>query len=164
MNPTEFAALVGIGGVVVGSIVTGFFGLIGPTIQSRREHRKWLRESRLVAYGDLLTAFDAWMNIATTRAPEARALGKPDEFEALNRQAGTLEDEASRAQSRVVLLGPDPVRIVASGYHHLLLDYVFEMSNASSIEELSNIDNADLTAQRGLLLGVMNRVLGIGPS
>jgi hypothetical protein len=72
MSSTLFAIVASVGGVLVGAVIAGLFSLLGPSIQSRREHRRWLREARLTAYSAYLAAIDLWMDTATTRRIELR--------------------------------------------------------------------------------------------
>lgn len=82
---------------------------------------------------------------------------------AYERRLSDLEDAVARSQSRVYLLGPDPVRVVAAQYHHAVLDRIEATERAESLDAAAQIDLAHLRDARGLLLGIMNRVLGISP-
>lgn len=157
------SVFVGAAAVLLGALIAGGFSLLIPHLQSKRDHERWLREARLDAYGDYLTAIDLWMEASTTRWLELR-FGSP----ALDRGAyahrlSELEDAVARAQSRVYLVGPDPVRIVAAEYHHAVLYRIEATEEVDSLDNAAAIDLEPLRDARGLLLGVMNRVLGIAP-
>lgn len=153
------AVVAGIGGVVLGAIIAGLFGLLTPRLQNRRDHARWLREARLAAYSDYLGAIDLWMDTSTTRWLEDRVNGVEQSID----RGNLLEDEVSRAQSKVYLLGPDPVRVVAAEYHHAVLDHIISIQTASSLSDAATVDTRALHAARGLVLAMMNRILGIGP-
>jgi hypothetical protein len=72
MTDIWLALASGVGGVLLGSLVTGIFNLVGPSIQSRREHKRRLREARLTAYSDFLAAIDLWMESNSGRWLEDR--------------------------------------------------------------------------------------------
>lgn len=99
------------------------------------------------------------MDASTTRWLEDRING----IRASTKRVTSLEDEVSRNQSKVYLLGPDPVRIVAAEYHHAVLDHIAATQTVSSPEEATQIDIERLRNARGTVLAIMNRVLGIGP-
>jgi hypothetical protein len=151
------------GGVVVGGLLTGLFSLAAPALQSKRDHQRWLRESRLIAYGDFLAAIDVFTEDATTRQLEV-AFRDEEAQKGLERRIDELDEEVSRAQSRVVLLGPDAVRQVASEYHFATIEHIQHVQNAKTLEEAASVSIATLQAARGLMLGVMNRTIGIGPT
>lgn len=156
------SVIVGAGAVMVGALIAGAFSLLVPHLQTRRDHVRWLREARLNAYSDYLSAIDVWMESATIRWLEAKYDPSPaisPDQERLDR----LEDEVSRSQSRLVLLGPDPVRVVTAEYHAAVVDRVTDTQNAETLDDAAAIDLRRLQEARGLMLGVMNRVLGIGP-
>lgn len=154
--------LIGAAAALLGSLLAGGFSLLAPRLQHGRDHARWLRESRLEAYGDFLSAIDLWMDASTTRWLESRLAGGPghDEYEA---KLSVLEDDVRRTQSRVVLLGPDPLRAVAAEYHYAVLDLIQATQGAETLGEAMSVNVDDLQSARGLLLGVMNRVLGIPP-
>jgi hypothetical protein len=156
------SVLVGAGAVLFGALIAGAFSLLVPHLQTRRDHARWLREARLNAYSDYLSAIDVWMDSATIRWLEAKY--NPSSTIGPNQERlDRLEDEVSRAQSRLVLLGPDPVRIVTAEYHHAVVGRVADTQNAETVDDAAAIDLQRLQEARGLMLGVMNRVLGIGP-
>ncbi|TPW78092.1 hypothetical protein [Schumannella soli] len=130
-------------------------------VQGRREHRRWIRAARLKAYGEFLASIDTWMQLLCTSWVERVALGQTtSELEA---RGLVVEEEVQRAQSRVVLLGPDPVRACAAQYHHAVIDRIEATQAAGSIEAVARIDLKPLTEARALMLAVMNRSLGLGP-
>jgi hypothetical protein len=153
------AVVAGIGGVVLGAVIAGLFGLLTPKLQDRRDHARWLREARLAAYSDYLGAIDLWMDTSTTRWLEDRINGIEQSVD----RGNLLEDEVSRAQSKVYLLGPDPVRVVAAEYHHAVVDHIVSVQSAPSLNDAANVDTGALRAARGLVLGMTNRILGIQP-
>lgn len=158
------SVLVGAGAVLCGALIAGGFSLLVPHLQTRRDHARWLRESRLTAYSDYLAAIDLWMDAGTIQWLEARYQRSRTEEDVDLERFDRLEDEVSRAQSRLVLLGPDPVRIVAAEYHHAVVDRIAQTQNAESLDEAAEVDLDRLREARGLMLGIMNRVLGIGPT
>lgn len=76
-------------------------------------------------------------------------------------RSNVLEYEVSRAQSKVYLLGSDPIRLVSEEYHHAVLDQIVSTQVATTLQAAAEVDISNLTAIRGLLLAAMNRVLGI---
>ena len=155
------SVLVGAAAVLAGALVAGGFSVLVPQLQNRRDHARWLREARLTAYGEYLAAVDLWMDVSTTRWLEHR-LSAPDEGASEHEsKLSMLEDDVSRAQSRVYLLGPDPVRVVAAEYQHAVLDRIEATQEVDSVEGAMAVYLERLRDIRGLLLGVMNRILGI---
>lgn len=136
-------------------------GFLGASIASRREHNVWLRDKRLVAYTDFLVALDLYYTENTSGRWEA-VVGTDHDRENFRDRAVLVDTEISRAQSAVVILGPDVMRNVTSEYHFAVEDAVGR-SQAGSLEEAAEHDLRDLAKARGLVLGVMNRVLGIKP-
>ena len=103
------------------------------------------------------------MEASTTRWLEHR-LGDPGmDGSAYALRLSELEDSVARSQSRVYVLGPDPVRIVAAEYHHAVLHRIEATEAVESLDAAARIDLKPLREARGLLLGVMNRVLSIPP-
>ena len=154
---------VGAAAVLAGALIAGGFSLLIPHLQTRRDHQRWLRESRLDAYGEYLASIDLWMEASTTRWLEHRLGDAGMDRAAYALRLSELDDAVARSQSRVYLLGPDHVRIVASEYHHAVLDRIEATEAAESLDAAAKIDLERLREVRGLLLGVMNRVLGIPP-
>lgn len=155
---------VGAAAVLLGALIAGGFSLLIPHLQTRRDHQRWLRESRLDAYGEYLASIDLWMEASTTRWLEHRLGGDAGmDRGAYALRLSELEDAVARSQSRVYLVGPDPVRIVAAEYHHAVLNRIEATEAADSLDAAAQIDLEPLREARGLLLGVMNRVLGISP-
>lgn len=157
------SVLVGAGAVLFGTLIAGGFSLLVPHLQTRRDHARWVRESRLTAYSDYLAAIDLWMDAGTIRWLEEKYRGSSTERDVDRERLDGLEDAVSRAQSRLVLLGPDPVRIVAAEYHHAVVDRIAETQDAETLDEAAAVDLVRLREARWLMLGIMNRVLGIGP-
>lgn len=157
------SVFVGAAAVLLGALIAGGFSLLIPHLQGKRDHTRWLREARLDAYGEYLAAIDLWMEASTTRWLEHRLNDAEINDAAYARRLSELEDAVARSQSRVYLLGPDPVRIVAAEYHHAVLDRIEATEVIESIDQAAMIDLEPLRDARGLLLGVMNRVLGISP-
>jgi hypothetical protein len=157
------SVVVGAAAVLLGAVVAGCFSMLVPHLQNRRDHARWLRETRLTAYGAYLAAIDLWMEASTIRWLEDRLANPVKDDSDYDAKLAVLEDEVSRAQSRVVLLGPDPVRAVAAEYHHAVLERIEATHTAESISEAVAIDLEQLRSVRGLMLGVMNRILGLAP-
>lgn len=157
------SVFVGAAAVLLGAVVAGGFSILVPHLQNRRDHTRWLRETRLTAYGDFLAAIDLWMESSTTRWLEQELANPSSDRADYDSKLALLEDEVSRAQSRVVLLGPDPVRVVAAGYHHAVLERIEATQSAESLSVAVAVDLEQLRTARGTMLGVMNRVLGIAP-
>lgn len=97
MDATLLSLLSIFGGVAL-TIVAG---LIGAWIQGRREHAKWHRDQRLVAYGDLLSATDNYLGAA--------ARNDVTELPAVIRESLT-------ASARIHLVGPHDVYHAAEAF------------------------------------------------
>ena len=135
--------------------------LISTALGSRNEHRKWLRDKRTEAYAAFLTAADLFREHGATDYWEAQYTSD----EARKKYAvrtGNLREELNRAQTTVVLLGPTSTRNAAADYHLLILDSV-EQAQSGTLDDALELDNSELSSSRAVLLGVMNRVLGIKP-
>ncbi len=93
------------------------------------------------------------MEASTTRWLEHR-LGAPGmDRGAYALRLSELEDAIARSQSRVSLVGPDPVRIVASEYHRAGLYRIEVTETAESLDAAARIDREPLREARGLLAG-----------
>lgn len=97
------AVLVGLAGIVVGSVLQALTGWLGDSRVARREHQHWLREKRYeaflalsVAMRDVLAAFEA---SNSGKAYEALNRFEHDRFKAL-----MLADEQTRAAIQQELL------------------------------------------------------------
>jgi hypothetical protein len=135
--------------------------LISLSVGSRNEHQKWLRDKRTEAYAAFLTAADLFREHGATDYWEAKYTSDEARREYATR-TGELWEELNRAQTTVVLLGPTATREAAGNYHVLVLDSV-ERSQAGTLDDALELDYSELAASRAVLLGVMNRVLGIKP-
>jgi hypothetical protein len=72
LTPTDLGlavAAIGLGGVVVGGIVAGFFALVSGAIESSREHRRWLREQRFAAYRSAVSLLDEVRTYGSATTP-----------------------------------------------------------------------------------------------
>jgi hypothetical protein len=90
-------ALVAVGGVVIGALVAGGFALLTGWLDSRRVHKRWLREEGYAAYREVLVLADRLVYM--TR--EGR---RPDE-----KVRAEFKRESSAASAGVKLIGPEPV-------------------------------------------------------
>jgi hypothetical protein len=88
--------------LLVGAFGAAILGLIGAWIQSRREHRKWLRERRYEAYRAFMVDMDAFGDVAQTTPTLVDALSYVKRAKALQR--GFAE-----SYEAVSLLGPKKV-------------------------------------------------------
>lgn len=151
--------------IVVGAGLAGIFSLFGGALQSGREHDRWVRQSRMEAYSEFLVALDGWDSAATT--DWARVIfDAPRELDKHRVIVADAERRFEAAASRVYLLGPDVVREAAAQYHRVALDRVLAFEQLSRADDLVALDQQDDLARvraRGLLLGLMNRAIGIGP-
>ncbi|TPW78387.1 hypothetical protein [Schumannella sp. 10F1B-5-1] len=161
MPEQGWTLLVGLSGVVAGALLSGAFSLVGSVIQGRREQMRWARAARLQAYGDFLAALDTWMDLLCTSWVEHVAAG--ESVEQLEARGEVIAEEVQRAQSRVVLLGPDAVRNCAGRYHEAVLDRIHSTQAAGNVSTVLAIDLEPLRRSRSLMLAVMNRSLGLGP-
>jgi hypothetical protein len=163
MDPSLITALAG---ALAGAAIAGVFSILVGTVQTGRDHDKWVRETRYAAYSDFLEAADAWHQASTTDWVEALLLG-PETLSSHQDDLKTSRLHLNRAQSRIVLLGPDVVRAVGAQYHDLILTDAERHQAIQSAEELPRLlgtdDTTSLQESRGLLLAFMNRAIGIGP-
>lgn len=76
-------ALVAVGGVVVGTVLSGLFALMTGAVEHRREHARWLRAERLESYAEMLRVLEAGrQSLASVdgfkeRAAEMASLQRP---------------------------------------------------------------------------------------
>ncbi|QEE61170.1 hypothetical protein FVA74_05960 [Salinibacterium sp. dk2585] len=151
--------------LVLGAALAGIFSILGGTLQSGREHDRWIRQSRMEAYTEFLIALDAWDSASTT--DRIRMLvERPHDVDKYKSVVSDAERRFGAAVSRVYLLGPDVVRQAAGRCHGLALDRAVAFEQLSEPNDLVNfdVDDADAQAQaRGVLLALMNRAIGIGP-
>jgi hypothetical protein len=162
MDPSLITALVG---ALAGAAIAGVFSILGGAVQTGRDHDKWVRETRYAAYSDFLEAADAWHQASTTDWVEALLLG-PERLSSHEADLKSLYLQLSRAQSRVVLIGPDVVRLAGAEYHDLIFSDAEHYQAVRSVDDLPGLLDADTTGlqeSRSLLLAFMNRAIGIGP-
>lgn len=109
IDPFVLALASGFGGVLVS--VTA--GLIGAFIQSRREHKKWLKERRYEAYLTFITGMDALTDLAGHRLKTSKGsvVDAPEGAAAPSFPPHTEErlDAFLLNTSAFYLLGPDSV-------------------------------------------------------
>lgn len=124
MSPEEIAATatvnaawIALAAGLVGVAVTVLAGFIGAGIQSRREHKKWVREKQYeatVSMYALIKAFQlnrakmdrlAKVEGMTPESPEVAALVARDD---------ALYDGVAEAMAPLAILGPTPVGIAAA--------------------------------------------------
>lgn len=94
------AAWIAFAGGLVGVVITLLGALIGAIFQSRREHKRWIRDQRLRAYADHLAATDNFLRAA-----------QHDED---NSEFSAVSTDSIRSMSVVQLVGPDAVSTSAS--------------------------------------------------
>lgn len=99
---TIYAAWIALAAGLAGVILTLIAAAVGAGIQARREHKKWLRDQRLRAYADALSASDNLL-----RAGQHDTDGS--EF-------AVVTTEAIRSLSVIQLLGPDSLSKCADAY------------------------------------------------
>lgn len=87
---------------VVGALLAAAIGLLGAWIQSRREHKRWLRERRYDAYRRFMVDMGTARSIVGTEPTVFNVID-------LRRRARTYTSEALDAFEAVSLLGPRPV-------------------------------------------------------
>lgn len=98
MSVGILVALVGIGAVAVGAILTGVFALWTAWLSERRQHERWKRTERLAAYVDYLRHVDQTMlAILTNQTPKTHT-----------QILGALQPIVD-AIANVVILGPESV-------------------------------------------------------
>jgi hypothetical protein len=94
--------------LVTASALTGAFALLGAFAGGRREHGKWLRESRFEAYQALLKTGDA---VTGEFLRDEFGPGEVDYAHVLNRPSRVLD-----AKAAVTLLGPSAVTAAAESF------------------------------------------------
>jgi hypothetical protein len=98
-------------------LLTGGFALGGAYLGGRRDHAKWLRESRHRAYLQFMTAVDTILIEETTRRA-ATGLSQDGLREAILKAPGALV----LAKADVTLVGPDDVAAAADNLASSVFD------------------------------------------
>lgn len=100
-----------------GAIVTALFTLFGTWVQSRREHKRWIRERRLEAFTAAYALTKAFHLNLSKQMKIARKKGTkrtdPD-IKALQAEADSLYSTAAATLAPLIILGPDEVAGYAS--------------------------------------------------
>lgn len=107
-SPDPFLiALVAVGGVVIGSVLSGLFALLSASIENKRqearwlrdkamEEARWLRDNRMESYANYLDVLrQAILTAAKTGVVP-------------------LSSDVTRTSTRLTLLGPDSVSVAAN--------------------------------------------------
>jgi hypothetical protein len=163
MDPSLITALIG---ALAGAAIAGLFSILGGAVQTGRDHDRWVRETRYAAYSDFLEAADAWHQASTGDWVEALFRGQ-ERLSSHEADLKALSLQLSRAQSRIVLIGPDVVRFAGAQYHNSIFSNAERYQVIQSAEDLPGLvdtdDTSGLQEARGILLALMNRAIGIGP-
>ncbi|UPL12181.1 hypothetical protein [Microbacterium sufflavum] len=124
MSPEEIAATatvnaawIALAGGLVGVAVTVLAGFIGAGIQSRREHKKWVREKQYEATVSMYALIKAFQFNRTKMDRVARDEGmtpESPEVVALVARDDALYDSVAEAMAPLAILGPTPVGIAAA--------------------------------------------------
>lgn len=131
------AAWIALSGGLVGVVLTLLGAFIGAIFQSRREHKKWIRDQRLRAYADHLAATDNFLRAA-----------QHDED---NSEFSAVSTDSIRSMSVVQLVGPDAVSTSAS----MLQDATKEVAKRVNLyprdPALDKLDEDRLTKRRAFI-------------
>ena len=126
------AAWIALAGALIAVILTLIGAAIGAGFQARREHMKWIRDQRLRAYADHLSATDNFLRAAQHDRDES-------EFTAVT-------TDAIRALSVVQLVGPDEVATRADAYQAAARNSVKHLSGDPL--ELDRLEDERLARRR----------------
>lgn len=124
-------------GALAGAATAGLFSVFAGALQSSREHDRWVRESRYAAYSDFLVAIDAW-SVAATTDWIAATFTDPEAIAKNRDHTERLELELSRAQSKVVLIGPDVVRAAAEDYQYAMVEHAELARSVTRVEDATS--------------------------
>lgn len=144
LTATDLALLVaaiGLGGVVLGALVTGGLALLNAAMESRRERRRWLRDRRVEAVVD---------NVAAMNASVV-------EYLATGRMTDDAVREGIRSGTAVQLYGPREVRAAALDAR-IAIDALLR---AGWRGKKANDANRTYQAARDHLIAETQRALGI---
>lgn len=124
MSPEEIAATatvsaawIALAAGLVGVAVTVLAGFIGAGIQSRREHKKWVREKQYEATVSMYALIKAFQLNRAKMDKVAKGEGmtpESPEVVALVARDDALYDGVAQAVAPLVILGPTPVGIAAA--------------------------------------------------
>jgi hypothetical protein len=120
VDASEDLTVVSLLSIFGGVVVTVLAGLIGAWIQSRREHTKWRRDQRLVAYVELLAATDNYLGAAH----------RGDEHEMAPIMKAMLS-----ASARARLLGPASVYTAAVELQDATRQTVIALETGGDLEQ-----------------------------
>lgn len=113
--------------LLVGAFGAALLGLIGAWIQSRREHRKWLRERRYEAYRAFMIDMDAFGDLAQATPTLTNALSYV-------KRANTLHRRFAESYEAVSLLGPKGVNAAGQRWAWAGADFKNDKSEAAKKE------------------------------
>jgi hypothetical protein len=120
---------------VLGVVITLAGGLVGARIQSKREHKKWLRERRFEAYTKFLAYMDRAIDLTEKFKNNA-----PD----LTRHLEELTKHKPDALGPIQLLGPKAVRAASKQY----VDVIRINPTSFDMEDLKTAKESFLAAMR----------------
>lgn len=136
-SATINAAWIAFGGGLVGIVFTLAITLVGATIESRREHKKWIRDQRLRAYADHLAATDNFLRAA-----------KHDED---NSEFSAVTTDSIRSLSVVQLVGPDAVSASASIFQDATKEVAKRVNLHPRDPALDELDENRLAKRRAFI-------------
>jgi hypothetical protein len=157
------AGLAGTVGAVAGAVVGAIAAVRGARIgaekaaetarqqvqdQASIEHEHWLRQQRIEAYSDLLTAYDDSALVAARTAKKVRDMepGDPkpvDDFDELTAKTLRLR----QVRQRVKLVGPEPIHARAVELEDAARDYYIDLDCAAEARESDDPDAASAFQQ-----------------
>jgi hypothetical protein len=108
-------AAIGLGGIVLGSLLTWAASLYGAKKEADREHDRWLRDQRLAACTAMTTAVARCISAARgmeaiLRMREVDVTTIDDDLRAINATIDEARDEAHAAYATIQLLGTDAIQ------------------------------------------------------
>lgn len=113
--------------LLVGALGASLLGLLGAWIQSRREHRKWLREQRFEAYRQFMIDMSDMSRIVS-QTPTLLNAG------ALKADIETLVERFSHSFEAVSLLGPKSVNAAGTEWTSAALVVVRDRSHENRVK------------------------------
>jgi hypothetical protein len=119
--------------LIVGAFGAALIGLLGAVIQSRREHKRWIRERRYEAFVQayaLIKSFDLnWLKQMKLATEQEVDMDDP-ELQKLFEQADQLYTTVAQTLAPSIILGPDSVT-----KHVLAMQLAFENYEVEGLGE-----------------------------
>jgi hypothetical protein len=157
------AGLAGTVGAVAGAVVGAVAAVRGARIgaekaaetarqqvqdQASIDHEHWLRQQRIEAYSEFLTAYDESALIASRTIKKIRDMepGDPKPEDDLNELTATAL-RLRQVRQRVKLVGPEPIHARAMGLEDAAHDYYIDLDCAAEARASSDPDAASAFQQ-----------------